>query len=310
MNDSRGPQLPRHYRIGYALRAILYLPLVVNSWRLLLGHEKYFSPRLARWLADIVNASSGRWHDHLGKLVIWCKKSSMTTNKNGIREWSGTLQEVKYQGFAKVPRFVPQEQVQRIREVAMRSSGHDANGNTYSDVADWLEQSTSSKFIVPFPTSDPLADSIAPYLTRLQVLAAMVLSVEPLLLDSQIWFNRPPIRSMSASEDLDQSAMRFHCDADAPGFIKAFLLLDEVRSEHGPLMFATGSHRSLRHVAWRESDEVVKGHFPVLSYGTGSAGDLVIADTRGWHKAGIPSTGLRIVAQFVFVSSYFGCPAQ
>lgn len=305
---TKGPRLPMVYRMGYALRATLFFPLVLRSWRLLIGRDQYFSPTLARWLADIVNASGGRWHDYLGKIVVWCRRTSKNAGETLSQELIAVSTEVRDKGFMRIPGLIPSEYARMLKEVAKKCPGRDASGNVYTNFERWNDLSASSKFIVQLPKGDPLLEQIAPYLEKLRMIASVILSTEPLLLNSQIWFNRPPKSFGKGLDDLDQSAMRFHCDADAPGFIKVFLLLEDVLDENGPLTFAIGSHKTCRHVAWREPDELINRHFPMLGLGTGRAGDAVVADTRGWHKAGVPSNGVRVVMQLVFVSSYFGCP--
>jgi ectoine hydroxylase-related dioxygenase (phytanoyl-CoA dioxygenase family) len=103
--------------------------------------------------------------------------------------------------------------------------------------------------------------------------------------------------------------MAFHCDSDYFGFLKFFLLLTEVKPTNGPFTFVGGSHRGKRHVVGRMKDkEIISDHDEVL-YGTGEPGDLIIADTRGWHKATPPEQGTRTMLQVLHTTSLFGQPS-
>jgi ectoine hydroxylase-related dioxygenase (phytanoyl-CoA dioxygenase family) len=100
--------------------------------------------------------------------------------------------------------------------------------------------------------------------------------------------------------------MAFHCDSDYFSFIKFFIMLNDVDMNNGPFTFVAYSHRGKRHVAGRMEDDEIVGPKDEVLYGTASAGDMVVCDTKGWHKAKPPVTGSRTVLQLVFASNLFG----
>jgi ectoine hydroxylase-related dioxygenase (phytanoyl-CoA dioxygenase family) len=137
--------------------------------------------------------------------------------------------------------------------------------------------------------------------------ARLYLGCSPILASTQAWTTRPP--NTFSPEVLSEAAMAFHCDADYFGFLKFFVLLTDVSSKNGPFTFIGGSHRGVRHVAGRMSDTEVVLAGDVIFHGTGQAGDLIIADTKGWHKASPPESGYRTLLQVVYASSLLGFPS-
>jgi len=84
--------------------------------------------------------------------------------------------------------------------------------------------------------------------------------------------------------------------------------LTNVGMENGPFIFVGRSHRGKRHVAGRMNDsEIIQGD-DVVYLGTGQAGDLIIVDSKGWHKALPQRNGYRTMFQIVYSTSSFGFP--
>ena len=97
--------------------------------------------------------------------------------------------------------------------------------------------------------------------------------------------------------------MAFHCGSDYFGFLKFFLLLTEVKPGNGPFTFVRGSHRGKRNITRRMEDtEIISDRDEVL-FGTGEPGDLIITDTKGWHKATPPEQCMRTMLQVLYTTS-------
>lgn len=81
----------------------------------------------------------------------------------------------------------------------------------------------------------------------------------------------------------------FHCDKDGPRFIKMFLYLDDVDEENGPFTYVHKSHLE-KFEGWRSSyrrsHEEIESIYGTdrIKYLTGNVGDLIIANTSGFHK--------------------------
>jgi ectoine hydroxylase-related dioxygenase (phytanoyl-CoA dioxygenase family) len=100
--------------------------------------------------------------------------------------------------------------------------------------------------------------------------------------------------------------MAFHSDSDYFGFLKFFVLLTDVNVNNGPFTFVRGSHKGKKHVAGRMADKEIVGEDDDLLVGTGRAGDIVIADTMGWHKASQIKEGHRTMIHIIYMTSPYG----
>jgi hypothetical protein len=136
--------------------------------------------------------------------------------------------------------------------------------------------------------SDPLANCPA---------AAALLFSDPVLDAAAGYYRCPPalispkiVRSYV--NDLPASSVhRFHCDYQHVRFLKIFIYLCDVRTEDdGPFCFVAGSHRH-KPAGWRKHPLEWSGAEIAARYGpeairplTARRGDLVVADTRGFHR--------------------------
>jgi hypothetical protein len=101
----------------------------------------------------------------------------------------------------------------------------------------------------------------------------------------------PKIVRSYVNELPETSVNRFHCDYQRVPFLKVFVYLCDVDSvEDGPFCFVAGSHRR-KPPGWRKhplawsADEItdVYGAAAVRPL-TARRGDLILADTRGFHR--------------------------
>ena len=139
---------------------------------------------------------------------------------------------------------------------------------------------------------------INPVLTQI---SRKYLGCPPICASVQIWTTRPPL--FISRKILGNSAMAFHCGSDYFGFLKFFLLLTEVKPGNGPFTFVRGSHRGKRNITRRMEDtEIISDRDEVL-FGTGEPGDLIITDTKGWHKATPPEQCMRTMLQVLYTTS-------
>lgn len=90
----------------------------------------------------------------------------------------------------------------------------------------------------------------------------------------------------------------FHVDPNSPKFVKFFVYLHDVDRDGGPFCYVRTSHRRrfpgwIRHQRWHEHE--ILEHYPeeALAYGTARAGDVVVADTTGFHRGTPPATADR-----------------
>jgi len=222
-------------------------------------------------------------------------------------QYTDMLRGLEIEGAIKISGFLSKadanELGQQIRLIPGRTKSVEFEWNSLDD---WLNSNDSS------PRFDTRFDLLLkiPMIHRisqnnlLRKIARDYIGVPPLIVDIQSWTTAAK-RNLS-EQVLEESAMALHCDSDYVKFIKIFLLLTDVDIVNGPFQFVQKSHRGRRHVAGRMPDSEIVTSSDTLFNGTGEAGDLLIVDTRGWHKATPVINGHRIMVQLIYTSSYFG----
>jgi len=118
----------------------------------------------------------------------------------------------------------------------------------------------------------------------------------PLLLDiAQTYLNCVPaiggmnLRKSYRNELPEFDTLYFHVDPNSPKFLKFFFYLNDVDLNGGPFCYVRGSHRR-RFKGWtrkgRWTAEEIESNYGAANivYLTGAVGDLVVADTNGFHR--------------------------
>ena len=97
------------------------------------------------------------------------------------------------------------------------------------------------------------------------------------------------LRKSYANDLPEFDTLYFHVDPNSPKFLKFFFYLNDVDMQGGPFCYVRGSHRR-RFPGWKsktrwtlEEIERVYGADQVV-YLTANLGDLVVADTNGFHR--------------------------
>ncbi len=112
-----------------------------------------------------------------------------------------------------------------------------------------------------------------------------------------------------------EAAQYFHFDMDRLRWIKFFFYVTDVNADSGPHVFVPESHRDfglpfkLRKKGFtRLTDNEVALSFPASTWQTftGSAGSMIVEDTRGLHKGKHVIAGDRLVFQLQYSTSTFG----
>lgn len=311
----RGRSVPSQRRALYCLRAVLLSPLILIELRSLFGYRKSRSRLATTFLNDITNSTLGKGLDFGNFTICFIRNrldKSAKQNPKLLPQQSEITKSINSDlikfGFSKVPGFISSDLARALLQETFNMSGYCRPSQKSLRHNEWLDSPDRG------PRFDVDQSSIArskeidivankPLLFEI---AKEYLGCSPILASVQIWTTRPP--QVINANVLDESAMAFHCDSDYFGFLKFFVLLTEVNPENGPFTFVSESHRGRRHVVGRMKDSEVITPTDVLHLGTGRPGDLVIADTKGWHKAAPPTCGVRTMLQIVYTSSLFGAP--
>lgn len=317
----RGRSVPLPNRAAHAARAIATFYIVALEWSSIIGKRPSRRPRATTFLNDVSNSTHGSGLEVANRIICIVRRrqtrefDSSRADQGGSTKSSETdevvrvLCELKSHGRSVIRGFVPDSEARAIAEEVRKMPGRcDLATRRYDSMHSWMEDEpaeprfhTDGGHLAVHPTIASLCRS-----DLVQEIARQYLGAAPLLASLQSWTTRPPTTGMA--DELDAAAMAYHCDSDFFGFLKFFVLLTDVGPENGPFTFIEKSHRGTRHVAGRMPDSEVVGPDDVEFKGTGRPGDLVIVDTKGWHKASEPISGYRSMLQFVYASSLFGSP--
>lgn len=144
---------------------------------------------------------------------------------------------------------------------------------------------------------------------RVLSIAQNYLGRQPILDFVAMWWH-----AKSATPDKN-AAQYFHFDMDRLRWVKFFFYVTNVTSANGPHVFVPSSQRDygvpfvLRKKGYaRLTDDEVEKCFPKESWETftGSAGTMIVEDTRGLHKGAHVQQGDRLLFQFQFTTSLYG----
>ena len=314
----KGRSVPLLIRIGSAIRAFFLIFTVIVDFPSIRGLRPSISSYSVTFLNDITNLSHGKLLDFFGVLfrLVRIKDRKVfdvdAKRRRPLTTYDGSSVDFSLEKFSQVGFCRFEEFLGKTSADGLISQIQDLPGST--DLSDWIYPTqkdwTLDLFSGPRFHTDrtaleslPIVQTICDSELVLQI-ARSYLGCAPILASVQSWTIRPP---ENATHDLlDHSAMAFHCDSDYFSFIKFFIMLNNVDMNNGPFTFVAYSHRGNRHVAGRMEDDEIVGPKDEVLYGTASAGDMVVCDTKGWHKAKPPISGSRTVLQLVFASNLFG----
>ncbi|HSI22797.1 MAG TPA: phytanoyl-CoA dioxygenase family protein [Methylophilaceae bacterium] len=219
--------------------------------------------------------------------------------------------DIRHDGIAALPRFLNPEQVSKIRNYLTEQPGFRigsgfAKSPAYlKAMASGLKLEYSPTVILKAPGMDKLIED-----PTIHEIAADYLGCEPIFTGVAAWWSLP---DENASEsDLNWSAQKFHFDYDWPAFVKFFIYLTDVGEKNGPFTFIYGTHEKKNE--WRNGrldDEYVYAQYgDAVRPMVGAAGDMLIADTVGYHKGERVKEGARLILQLEFAVSRLGASCQ
>jgi hypothetical protein len=227
------------------------------------------------------------------------------------------LRSLREDGFARWPTRLDPEMVRRLHDFARSAPalrrlrlhshepvecypGADAQAKRYDFDQQVMIENSDIRALVFDPS--------------VRAVAAAVLGCEPVQDLLAMWWStpfRPP-----ADQDEQQrsaAAQLHHFDMDRLGFIKMFFYLTDVTPETGPLCLVRGSHLKKPEELWRDgriSDAEIAAHFPPEQRMElpGSAGTILLVDTRAFHQGKPPVSGERLLFQIEWSIDLYGTP--
>ena len=196
--------------------------------------------------------------------------------------------EVDRDGYSKIESFFDKRKLLRIKE---EFNIYKSNFNLqYDDL--YTEQVAHPLVNIP-SVFDVVFDD------KILLLASQYFGCLPTLNNVQLRISKQTNLSEHQLPGNGQTTI-FHCDKDSPRFLKAFFYLDDVGPRNGPFTYVHGSHMD-KFSGWKQQnrwpdDQIEKyyGQDRIINL-TGEVGDLIIANTNGFHKGKKIEDGQRML---------------
>jgi len=293
-------------RVFFAARSIALSPLLFLEFGAIRGR------RAVRWesgailLVNSMNAASGgRLQSLLARLTF-----RPILGRPHERNFGGPHSLVEADrmrihddGFQILGPLLSRNQCEDIVASASSITVTDDYGVEFADLSTWYHSARASdRAFLQIDIDHFLQAFILSNNSVLSTVKAF-LRADPLIVSVLAWATRPPRSTHDARND--PNGMMFHCDADYLNFVKLFVPLTDPSLTGGSTEFVRSSHMSRRHVLGRISEQEARASGTVLSADC-AAGSGYLCATTGWHRAGIPDGGIRIVAQVLFSADLLG----
>jgi hypothetical protein len=247
--------------------------------------------------------------------VYWPDPRAVTRGENNLRQYSDAYikrkaqypeytpsdkalhvaLELEEKGYAKVENFLDVNQIdilnQKVEHI-LSDATHPANqGKISQDDArntqlyiQVLQPFLNTPEIHPFVFNNFIIDIAGAYLDCMPVLSTCNLR--------KSFVNNMPVGGTQI----------YHSDPNSPRFLKFFIYLNDVDMNGGPFCYVEGSHTKKFEIDGINWNSQYNWHSDVINqiygedkvkYLTAKKGDLLVADTNGWHRGLKPVTSER-----------------
>lgn len=240
------------------------------------------------------------------------EEPSILFGKFSPAERSQVLQALRDTGYAVLPKRLPQGTVRDLCAATLNMH-YDLRGNE-------RRLDRISKIDPNDPPRCSIADAVDADVWGNPLFASLIHDQEIIgLIEEHL--NAPvtpiaaPLRyTFPSTEASSDGAQLFHYDLDTLRWLKVFYYLNDIDEEHGPHVYVEGTHRPgaksaemLQRLYERLPDEEFEHdrHGPVRT-ACGSAGTVIIGDTRCFHKGLNVHKGHRLLFFPLYAPSSFG----
>jgi hypothetical protein len=220
------------------------------------------------------------------------------------------ISHLKRDGVVTVPNFIDSKVVKNLRGQFETMHGNCIGEDGMAKLEKFSEATgVRLQFETETMLSNPEIREIVsnPYF---QEISAGYFGSVPIFCGVNAWWSLP--KTNASTVELDRAAQLFHFDHDYPAFLKFFIYLTDVDKNSGPFTYVKQTHRNK--VVWedgRVTDERINATYgDAVSENMGKAGDLIIADTLGFHKGQRVLSNPRLILQVEFAVSRLGASCQ
>lgn len=198
--------------------------------------------------------------------------------------------EIEEKGYAKIEGFIDHTLIDAINDKTqfiLNDGNHPFNQGKISQ-QDARESKPYIQVLQPL-VSVPEIHSI--------VFNDFIIDIAGAYLDCQPAFGTCNLRKSFVNSLPEEGTQLYHVDPNSPRFLKFFIYMDDVDMEGGPFSYVEGSHTKKfeingfnwnRQYRWPTEDiNQIYGKENVR-FLTAKKGDLLVADTNGWHRGTKP----------------------
>ena len=242
------------------------------------------------------------------------KKKGISKNNLDITNINGYL---KKNGYYLKKDYLTDKQLLEIKNYILglkgKYSSDEFSSNKYSAVLD-LKNPKAVRFMY-YPNDLINCSAIQDLVTNREIIniAQNYLNASPKLDYVESWWSFPSKKADSSA------AQKWHFDMDRPKWLKVFFFLTDCSKENGPHCYISSSHKNggipfkLRLKGYsRIEDKMVEDNFDKKNLVTfiTEKKSILFEDTRGLHKGQKVDNGNRLILQFQYSDSLFGCKSN
>jgi ectoine hydroxylase-related dioxygenase (phytanoyl-CoA dioxygenase family) len=212
-------------------------------------------------------------------------------------------QDIDEKGYAKIENFLSLELIDKINEKTQRildDGNHPYNQNKISQ----LDAKNTKAYI---QVLQPLVS--VPEMHEF-VFNDFIIDIAGAYLDCFPAFGTCNLRKSFVNSLPEEGTQLYHVDPNSPRFLKFFVYLNDVDMDGGPFCYVEGSHKKkfeIDGVNWNnqyrwgvDAINEIYGEENV-KYLTAKKGDLLVADTNGWHRGMKPVSNDRTMLTLDYV---------
>jgi hypothetical protein len=203
--------------------------------------------------------------------------------------------ELKKQGIARIENCLPRDSLLKIKQLLDRNIDDGTNLNQQIDNNSVGNPESSKKNLensASFRERFAFLSVNQPQLHEEEILRVaisdLIIGISEAYLGAKPSLTGFNLRKSFVNKIPQSETQFYHSDSNSVRFLKFFIYLNDVDENGGPFVYVKGSHKKkffgwLKKYRW-EDCEIEKRYPNDIFLATGKFGDLIVADTTGFHK--------------------------